>query len=107
MDMPINCPICSEPIINQFVDISFNESFLKKAHWAVNHFIAIESEIKNHDKVYCCYLTVNRQDFIWNFNKKILEVYYRGTYSALPYFNPDFSNYPKLIHKLKTYITFL
>ena len=51
-----------------------------------------------------CFDITNRLIAEWDLN--ILKIMKEELIIDIPFFKPDFSNYPKLMNKLKTYVNF-
>jgi len=113
MKMPSHCPFCKAPMLNTYTPfLNTNASNLvKTCNKNITHKISFTSLLRDHDEVnritipwgpYCA--------FKWAFyaedNYKLLFSHKFGN-TKLPFFEPDLSNYKKLINKLNTYLVFL
>lgn len=113
MQIPIKCPICNGVLLNEDRNIGYDISFIMKScDKTLYHKIYIESLSANHDKVYAIRLHISKNLIVnWFPEINSLRVYSydanntRNSYK-IPYFEPNFSNYKKLINKIKTYILF-
>ena len=63
----------------------------------------------NDDELEDILISLSNKRFLmagWKFDKNELFIRSSAGDSLIPYFEPDFSNYGKLINKLKTYTLF-
>jgi hypothetical protein len=125
--MPERCPCCNGTLLNEFVyGKSRRESLKKSCQKKIDHTFIVVSEdesaildnpeINFHDTVRTIGITIGRKKQLkvsWLlFSKRLLV--HRGDLKNLsdeqiydiPYIEPDFTNYSKLVSKLKTYIIF-
>ncbi len=96
--IPINCPICNKVLnINKYQFCELLECI------SIDHSLKYTvklNEITSIDlKSYLFYTTYS---FCWYFDRNILY----ADLKRLPFFIPDFSNFSKLIEKLKTILLF-
>lgn len=109
MKLPINCPICGDVMMTTFEQgASSYSAIIKTCDKRLNHKIKIASAFTNNDLVR--YINLE-YDFNTKFNwlpiVGLLSLYVKGQYKErLPYFEPDFSDYPKLLNRLKTCLVF-
>ncbi|HEY5268308.1 MAG TPA: hypothetical protein VII94_04195 [Candidatus Saccharimonadales bacterium] len=103
MKIPVKCPICGDVMMTRFERIMY-----KICSTHINHGIQF---ISNDDcfTVRQVILRVSTSPFIyakWIFNAEIIRIETEGTLNniILPWFEPDLSNYKKLLEKIKTYI---
>jgi hypothetical protein len=109
MKMPINCPICKEPLCNSFLGSEKSNCLQKECTNKLDHKIYYISLMDSYDELSLVSIPLTHGVIvIWSPLIKDLEI--RNTSKTegqhLPYFEPDFSDYKHLIKKLKTYITF-
>lgn len=113
MQIPINCPCCGDVLINDFNRISVCKEFLeKKCVSKLDHAFRCLIETDS-DKL--CYVTllISSQKNIWIYwlladdkNYRVRIDKGKKIIGYLPYFEPDFSKYRKLINKINVYLTF-
>jgi hypothetical protein len=107
MKIPINCPFCKEPLIN-----NYEQSFLNIYCNNIDHNILFRPSIFDHDEVHFMSIDydVNKDRdisrIIWYFWGKTLLGRANSKYYELPWFEPDLSNYLKLCNKIKLYMIF-
>jgi len=111
MIMPINCPICAEPFINDFQNNypGSTEWIRKSCRRRLDHVIVINGDPKNETSVnWISGILSSNICVIWWFSQKKITLQIKGGKECndIPFFEPDFSNYKRLIEKLKTYILF-
>src|ERR1700686_2141402 len=110
MKMPANCPICNSLMAgNERIDYSFplpsNNLLQISCDKKIDHCLIFGSLVNNYNVVgfiVVKLLRSNRSEAIWRPEKKKLCIIAYSPYSEfyLPYFEPDFSDYNKLIEKL-------
>lgn len=109
MKMPTHCPFCSDPLLNEFTELGKGVSRLDKTcKRRVGHTIKFCSCLRYPDYVDMIVIpyspTIN---CIWYVTKSSLLLNRNdGVDLRLPYFEPDFTSYRRLVEKLKTYVTF-
>lgn len=111
MKAPINCPVCGDPMLNVFPPAEdLTNKLTKYCNLRLNHKITM---IVNGDEVSQMSIDLgNGREAIFMFYlKKIWVQSIAGSskpmdYIILPFFEPDLSNYKKLVDKVKTYILF-
>lgn len=104
-----NCPFCGDPLLNRDHGIIEHQSCKKHP----THQLQVV--IGNDDEVQKISVLVSFEPIIWvtwhflseevrvhNFNKVLSKI--MG--DPLPWFEPDLTDYHKLVDKLKTYILF-
>lgn len=108
MKMPIKCPICGDVLVNEYVDVAGGTMLTKKCYKRINHKILFRAYNKDHDNVDLISIPWERTDVInWYFGSKMCVLNpLKDDHYYLPFFEPDFSNYNKLIDKIKTYLMF-
>lgn len=113
MKTPINCPICGDPLLNIFPPaegIGQPEQITKHCSRRVTHNLAM---ICDGDDVLSVSIGINSTNQLqarWLFNLKEVWIW-EGQSSMppdlrIPWFEPDFSDYKKLLNKIKTYVVF-
>lgn len=108
MKAPIHCPVCGDPLLNTFPPAEdLNNKVTKTCSRRINHNIVILVE---DDEVTQLAIDIgNGLQAIWLF---LLEaVWIQGIKKdkevvILPFFEPDLSNYTRLVEKVKTYLVF-
>lgn len=113
MKVPATCPICQQPMTNDFIQYKRSEILVKKCNHP-SHHLRFDVDIANNIVV-SCILTINEKQITWYPETKlrgivshpIIIVHQKEASAAsLPYFEPNFANYPALLNKLKTYMVF-
>lgn len=112
MITPTHCPCCGGPLRNEF---THQETLIKICDKRVNHRFASYSHknsgydivlkatlmIDSASRLEACWWFLPKEFAIYNLNQqKVPKAHY------MPWFEPDFSNYKRLIEKVKTYILF-
>lgn len=113
MQIPLNCPICSSSMQYEFkeVNVPKNPSLIKFCN-KIDHSLAFYTNVQYEklNLVTAVRLIVKKHNiYIWNLESKTLIFYEAppGPSIELFFFYPDFSNFPALLNKINTYITFL
>ena len=112
MQMPIKCPVCHGPLLNNYMYLPDTEQLYKKCNKNINHDITFYGYWDGADKddnVSIMEIRNKGKSIIqWHFTyeEKRITVFTTDKRCQLPYFEPDFSNYKKLLNKIKTYIIF-
>lgn len=103
MIMPVNCPLCGDPLVNEFF-----VRLKKTCNNKLNHVIIYYSSFSNQDIVGSIKLILNtKNEAIWTLANMTFSIKnYNGSLIYLPWFEPDFSDYPRLLNKIKTYLVF-
>jgi len=110
--MPIKCPICEGMLLTEYV---YCETYSKRCIKSTHHIIFVSSdEYVNFCRIHiendiwfqwsikqqCCYFmelhTIDKRQYVKN----------GSNLKYIPFFEPDFLNYQKLIEKIKTYSIF-
>lgn len=122
IEMPINCPICNGPLLNNFKEMPYGKPYaVEKTCFTASHKFLCSSTKGNEDEV--CFISLSLDPYKkmsanWVVLEKKLYVYGKGnsenensTYQLkttyIPYIEPDFSEPMKLINKIKLYTKFL
>jgi hypothetical protein len=111
MKMPEVCPFCKGTLLNEYIDPMAGSTYIRKiCDKNITHNITFVSFNNQHDLVSYFYINYKSSRFEWSYKSKELCFYYPFILSKketlLPWFEPDLSNYNKLINKVKTYLTF-
>jgi hypothetical protein len=105
-EIPINCPVCRDPLVNDFVPTSKNnELHYKKCTKRLDHNISYL--LDDIGALYSVTITLNVGRILkacWVYDIHKLFVYDHIQRMELPYFDPDFSDYKKLTNKIKLYM---
>jgi hypothetical protein len=108
-----HCPHCHEPLLNEHVYIRHLGDVTKKScSLKIDHRLYINTLSKSDELLEIC-ITINMSDgtmAYWNFTKSTLWILNPrrevSTKIDIPFFEPDMSNYKKLVTKLKSYVLF-
>lgn len=111
MKVPINCPVCGDPMLNTFPPAEdLNNRVTKSCTSRLNHKIVV---LVDGDEVNQMSIDLgNGLEAIWLFLMgKIWIQPTKGSkrednFVILPFFEPDLTNYNKLVDKVKTYLVF-
>lgn len=120
MKLPIKCPICNDPLLNE--DVYLSKMWRKICANKLNHKFFVIYEV-NTDMI-VNFSIVDDKNNAWRFyplddtiaiykdvKLQLLKNLRRDgslkNYKIIPYFEPDFSDFKKLINKLRTYTLFL
>lgn len=113
MKIPIDCPICGDTLLTTY-DPLLNglERLTKTCKSKLNHILEFKAYDNSHDIVQSVIARFNDLTAIWMWNNNVnntIWLHNKGKigHTKIPFFEPDFSDYQKLIQKLKTYQTFL
>jgi hypothetical protein len=109
MEMPENCPICHSTKLVTLQPFSMGESrlILTCINKDIDHTIKLQSFFLDQRQVMFITIGVDEGRITWDFvNCRTFLSSERGPQYYLPFFEPDFSNYEKLISKIKTYVAF-
>jgi len=126
MNIPNRCPKCGDILVN---DLTFPDKSTKECQKRVNHIFKVVLDSKD-SLIIMHYKEIKSKgkakfDISWNFVERRIFV---GPYISIkgrtigastmtpgwdhkstmviPWFEPELSNFPKLLNKLKTYICF-
>lgn len=107
MKLPIVCPVCGDIMLTEFEDrIVANPS--KKCNKRLSHSIICYSD--SNDDVSQIILRICSPSLTyvkWLFYGKYVRIEAENAQTIrLPWFDPDFTDYRKLLDKIKTYIIF-
>jgi hypothetical protein len=107
MKTPTNCPFCNGPLINEYEQRFINKYCSKY----IDHNILIRPWTTDTNQVDFISIDYGFKDkvadrIIWYFTGQILLCRVNGKDYELPWFEPDLSNYSKLVNKIKLYTIF-
>jgi hypothetical protein len=122
MNIPINCPICGDPLVNTFNDTT-DKVFYKNCRLRPDHIFScaiylkgfMDSNIDLVDRVAFTLLMSPMLSIIAYIQDKIMKISKYAPHDKavasnseeLPFYvEPDFSDYKALVNKIKTYILF-
>ncbi len=110
MKMPTHCPCCGDPLVNEFRSTIVKEYLHKSCRSRLDHKFACTSNDEPYDTMYSMGIEIDTQNLIrvnWMFERKEMFVCRdEDDVHSLPYFEPDLSDYRKLVDKLRTYVMF-
>jgi len=116
MKIITHCPKCGDALLNEEVpDLSHSGVWTKKCTKRLGHKFSMFYNINDGEVNSICIQITNKVDATWCFRNNLLSVSNRGlplrrlleSMQFIPYFEPDLSDYKKLVSKIKTYILFL
>lgn len=114
MKMPIRCPICNGVMLTEHYTLLNEKENYRKSCTQINHDIYYIS-LPDRDEVEHFGIYVSKQVSVYwfpNLSTSQIVMVTKGKDKKadkslyLPYFEPDFSNYKKLVEKIKTYLVF-
>jgi len=111
MRAPIKCPVCGDPMLNTFPPAEdMDNRVTKSCTRRIDHKITM---IADGDEVSQMSLDLgNDQEAVWLFTLNAVWIQARlhsknpKNTVVLPFFEPDLSDYKKLVDKVKTYLVF-
>lgn len=117
MNLPIKCPICNKIMLTTYHESYSDSMFLTKScNQNITHKLEFNNYNSNSDQVYSIKFSAAffpKVYMVWNFGNKLFSVIKENNrefaapiVNDMPVFNPDFSDYRKLIEKVKIYLTF-
>jgi len=117
MKMPSLCPICKDPLVNDFSWKPKMYDIDKACTKRLTHKLYIrgfcEDSNGNKDRIVSILLldTSNNSEIYWSYNNHVSILKWQGKFMSenpiiLPFFEPNFSNLKSLYTKLKLCITF-
>lgn len=113
MKMPTHCPCCGDPLLNEFRSTAVKEYLHKRCSSRLDHKFACTSNKEPYDEMFSMGIEIDTLNMIrvnWVFDRQ--EVFVckdpnnMNNVHSLPYFEPDLSDYRKLVDKLRTYVMF-
>ena len=120
MKVPNKCPCCDEPLLNEYYELGAEKtSYLRQTCQSkIDHHIIFQS-IQGKDNEVAKVIIYIKQSAptvraIWDLQRLQLTIVKNGQeidssfqkYTEIPFFEPDLSDYSKLLDKLKTYLIF-
>jgi hypothetical protein len=118
MKIPTKCPCCHDPLLSSYQESRSGPGKWKKtcANKLSHKFTCMHDDnseeliligVELSSKVYATWWLDGQKLVISSVVPPLTSIYSsRESYIWLPYFEPDISNYKKLIDKLKTYLVF-
>lgn len=106
MIIPANCPSCKRPLLNKFLFSTIEKECIQINHYFkcisrgdIPIIIEIEIDVKSRTRLR------------WNYPLNIISIYkfteiHKLDESGIPWFEPDLSDYPRLLRKLRKYVLF-
>lgn len=113
MNIPINCPMCGDPLLNEydkFVSQTTGDRkslvhLVKSCSKRLNHSYFIT--LNDKEELFCLQLSLRFGTFYWNFERKICWATHNYKDRIdFPWFDPEIIDSKKFTHKLKTIVTF-
>lgn len=106
--MPINCPICGGPMINDYDNVARDLTRLTKTcSKRLDHSIKIRACDRDHNYINWISILWGAGVINWYYGSgSLLLNTMKGVDYHIPFFEPDFSDFKKLKEKLKTYLLF-
>ncbi len=110
MKVPVNCPICGDPLLNYFGSDPYGAAFIQKScDKRLSHklFIVVVEEQVHSINVPLPYKL--GWQATWLLKSQELWIVHpedNGSPVILPYFEPDLTDFPKLLQKIQTYMVF-
>lgn len=113
MKAPIKCPVCGDPMLNTFPPAEdLSNKVTKTCTSRLNHKIALIAEGDEVSQLSVDLGNGMEAIFLFLLNKVWVQPnnYTKNEtkkgYVVLPFFEPDLSNYKRLVEKVKTYLVF-
>ena len=108
MKAPTKCPVCGDPMLNVFPPAEeLSDRVHKHCDKRLNHAIVITC---NGNEVEALTIELNKNtqlEAVWYFYVKELWITDKDKpVITLPWFEPNLSDYKKLVNKIKTYLVF-
>jgi hypothetical protein len=104
------CPKCKIPLKSEYQSLVDGTGYWNKSCWSPNHRFYTRTVPGNDDEAADMLISLSTKKFImavWRFNKKTLKIRTSDSPEySIPFFEPDLTDYNKLIDKIKTYIVF-
>lgn len=110
MKLPIRCPFCNDIMLTDFLVKGMGE--VKYCNLRPSHHIRLSSRFDSDDEVFEIILRISIEPVTyikWLFASESVRVEIPGIGAKplrLPWFDPDLSDYNKLMEKIKTYLLF-
>lgn len=111
MKVPVNCPVCGDPLLNIFPPAEdFGNKVTKYCYRRVDHRISMIVEDNEVSQLSVDLADGTEAIFLFLLDKIWVQntIYSKSKKNmvVLPFFEPDLSNYKKLVAKIKTYLVF-
>jgi hypothetical protein len=114
MQLPIVCPCCKNPLLNNFREYPVNkpQQLEKTCRIKPDHIFVCVSRKGCEDEIGVIKITVNLNtmlSFHWMIENKQLwfTTGFNKVITELPYIEPDLDNYEKLVKRLKKLVVFV
>jgi len=108
MISPTRCPFCNDILVTAYHRVSKNTSLeMKSCDKRIDH--RIQYTLNTDGSVYSFRIPLlEKSNATWYPNNQLLIIYKEGTGATvnIPYFEVGNRPFAKLVHKVKTYITF-
>jgi hypothetical protein len=120
VNLPINCPTCGKVLLTEYSKHSGSETILKTCY-SVDHYIKFAAHAESnivYEIIIRLSTTYPMKHVKWLLGAQMVRVEYTrvrepgdSTYTKtvttyLPWWEPDLTNYSKLVEKVKTYLLF-
>jgi hypothetical protein len=105
----IYCPKCRKPLKSEHIYLGPDTYYWNKDCVDITHRFYSRTLIGNDDELVYVLLTLSVKKFLmagWELRDKRAFIRTPSKDYPIPFFIPNFSNYDKLINKLKTYALF-
>ena len=111
MKAPTHCPVCGDPMLNTFPPAEdLSNKVTKSCTLRLNHKITLIAEGDEVSQLSIDLGNGLEAIFLFLLNKIWVQSNKSNTigidYTILPFFEPNLSNYKKLVEKVKTYLVF-
>ncbi len=108
MKAPKNCPVCGDPMLNTFPPAEdLSDRVTKQCNKRLSHSLTITCDGDVVASISIRLDSAGRREANWYFYINELWIADGGKDAvALPFFEPNLSNYKKLVDKVKTYLVF-
>ena len=106
MNVPLRCPVCQDPLLHEFGIGDKSHKIWKTCSNKIGHKIEYFMH-DTEDKVRSVTIQLTQKARVsWLFDREIVILSQDNNNHTLPWFEPDLSQYRKLVDKIKTYIVF-
>ncbi len=116
MNIPPNCPICRSSLLNDYKSMTLPgmkrriEYLQKTCASSTSHRLIFNSASHNDNLLEEIVLHFPEKSDItvvsWSFSEGVTQIIKSNQYRYLPLWEPDFSNFPKLLSKIRKYLIF-
>lgn len=103
----IKCPKCHRPLLNEAVTTRDGKEVWYKKCISISH--GITCVVDDNDEISTIIIVIDVNSHVianWRMDNETLCVVKGKSVTNIPFFEPDFTDYDKILQKLKTYITF-